>query len=270
MKHLEHQGCRLCYRVRGTGPKIVFIQGTGLHGDGWMPQVEELQRRYTCLTFDNRGMAGSQPGSSTLTVGQMAEDVLALMDAEGWDAAHFVGHSLGGLIALQVALTARRRVLSLGLLCTFSRGHDATRLTWNRFGPGLRSYLGTRRMRRRAFAEFVLPPGLPGDRDEWTAKLAPLFGHDLADHPPVVMKQLAAMRACDLTSGLASLAGLPALVIGARHDRIATPAMVRALAHGLPGSTLVEFDDSAHGVTITRPEAVNALLDIHFKGACPP
>lgn len=265
MKYIEHHGCRLCYRLHGSGPKIIFIQGTGLHGDGWLPQVESLEKSYTCLTFDNRGMAGSQPGSSHLTVRQMADDVLALMAAEGWDAAHLVGHSLGGLVSLELAIREPSRVLSLSLLCTFSRGQDATRLTWKRFGPGLRSYLGTRRMRRRAFAEFVLPPGFSGDRDEWTAKAAIIFGHDLADHPPVVMKQMAAMRAYDATSNLSKLAAMPALVIGARHDRIATPEMVRALANGIPGARLVEFDDAAHGVTITHAAAINALLDEHFK-----
>jgi pimeloyl-ACP methyl ester carboxylesterase len=265
MKYLEHHGCQLCYRLKGSGPNIVFIQGTGLHGDGWLPQVERLQKHYTCLTFDNRGMAGSQPGSANLTVAQMADDVLALMDAEGWESAHLVGHSLGGLVALELALGRRSRVLSLSLLCTFSRGQDATRLTWRRFGPGLRSFLGTRQMRRRAFAEFVLPPDISGDRDEWIAKLAPLFGHDLADHPPVVMKQMAAMRAYDVTSELPKLNGLPVLVVGARHDRIATPEMVRALAHSIPGSKLVEFDDAAHGVTITHAEAINALVDGHLK-----
>ncbi|MFO0940204.1 MAG: hypothetical protein U0930_05500 [Pirellulales bacterium] len=38
-----------------------MIQGTGTHGDAWNPQVERLQSEYQCLTFDNRGMADSQP-----------------------------------------------------------------------------------------------------------------------------------------------------------------------------------------------------------------
>jgi pimeloyl-ACP methyl ester carboxylesterase len=79
------------------------------------------------------------------------------------------------------------------------------------------------------------------------------------------MKQMAAMRAYDATSSLSKLTAMPALVIGARHDRIATPEMVRALANGIPGSRLVEFDDAAHGVTITHAAAINALLDEHFK-----
>ena len=57
-------------------------------------------------------------------------------------------------------------------------------------------------MRRRGFLGLVMAPGeLAGaDLEEVTTRLAPLFGHDLADQPPVVNYQLAAMRACDLTA----------------------------------------------------------------------
>src|SRR6185503_13519228 len=112
----------------------------GVAGSGWMPQVEGLAESCRCLTFDNRGMGESQAvGSGTeqfgapVTVEQMAEDTLALMDAAGIEQAHMVGHSLGGLAALHLALAARMRVKSVALLCTFADGRVATRLTWRMF-----------------------------------------------------------------------------------------------------------------------------------------
>ncbi len=263
----EHRGCHLSYRVEGAGPPVLFIQGSGLHGDGWRPQVGELAKRFCCLTFDNRGMGKSQPYGAPITVEQMAEDALVLMDAQGMNSAHVVGHSLGGLVALHLALSARMRCRSLSLLCTFACGREATRLSWGMFWLGLRTYLGTRQMRRRAFTELVLPKNLltGTDRDAWADKLAPVFGHDLADHPPVVIKQLAAMRAYDATPQLHNLAGLPTLVVGARYDRIARPEVVRALATSVVGSRLVEFDEAAHGITIQCADRINALLTEHFS-----
>jgi len=246
---------------------VLFVQGSGLHGDGWRPQVDELEKHYKCLTFDNRGMGNSQPIGAAITVEQMAEDALALMDAVGWESAHVVGHSLGGLVAQQLALSARKRVRSLALLCTFSQGSAATKLSWEMFWLGLRTYVGTRTMRRRAFVEMVLPPDLLADRDSWAERSAPIFGHDLADQPSVVMKQLGAMRAYDATARLGELAGLPTLVVGARYDRIARLQVVRKLASDIPGSRLVEFDDAAHGVTIQCASKINALLHEHFSRA---
>lgn len=269
IRSIEHRGCRLAYSVRGEGPPVLFIQGVGVHGDGWRPQVDALAARYRCLSFDNRGMGRSQPAGRPITVEQMAEDALALMDAEGWESAHVVGHSLGGPVALQLALSARARVRSLALLCTFARGRDATRLNARMLWLGLRSRVGTRQMRRRAFLEIVMPcdgVGAAG-RDATCERLAPLFGHDLADQPPVALKQLSALRAYDATPRLAELSGTPALVVSAAHDPIAPPEVGRALAAGLTGARYVEIAEASHGVTIQCADEINALLLRHFARA---
>ncbi|MEO6036417.1 MAG: alpha/beta hydrolase, partial [Verrucomicrobiota bacterium] len=91
------------------------------------------------------------------------------------------------------------------------------------------------------------------------------FGHDLADHPPVVMKQLGAMRSYDATPQLGSLVGIPTLVVAARQDRIAKLEVGKALAAGIPGARFVEFPDAAHGVGIQCADEVNALLHQHIS-----
>ncbi|HYH66239.1 MAG TPA: alpha/beta fold hydrolase, partial [Urbifossiella sp.] len=150
----DRAGCRLAYDRRGSGPAVLFIQGVGVHGDGWLPQVEALSDRFTCLTFDNRGVGRSVPAGGPITVDAMAVDALAVLDAEGVAAAHVVGHSLGGLVAAQLALAARGRVTSLALLCTFADGRAAAPLTLRMMWLGLRSRVGTRAMRRRGFASL--------------------------------------------------------------------------------------------------------------------
>jgi pimeloyl-ACP methyl ester carboxylesterase len=266
---LEHQGCRLAYEVEGEGPPVLLIQGVGVHGDGWLPQIEGLRDRFRLLSFDNRGLGRSQPQAGPLTVTRMAEDARALLDAAGWDSAHVAGHSLGGLVAQKLALEHRERVRSLALLNTFPRGADATRLTPWMLWTGLRTRIGPRAARRRAFLSLVMPPAAlrSADLEAMAERLAPLFGHDLADQPPVVMRQLAAMKACDLTPRLPELAGLPTLVLSGAHDRIAPPASGRAIASGIPGARYEVFPEAAHGLPIQLAAAVNDLLAAHFAAA---
>ncbi len=76
---LEHGGCRFTYEVVGEGPPVLFIQGVGVHGRGWSPQVEALSAHLRYLSFDVRGMGGSQPLGLPLSVEQMAADALALL-----------------------------------------------------------------------------------------------------------------------------------------------------------------------------------------------
>lgn len=265
---LEHRGCRLNYRLYGAGVPVLFIQGVGVHGDGWRPQVEQLSEQYHCLTFDNRGMGRSQPVGAPLTIEQMAEDAQALMDRQGWPTAHLVGHSMGGVIALQLALASPARVRSLSLLCTFARGSDATKLSLWMLWVGLRSRIGPRRARRNAFLQIVMPPDelARADRHALAAQLAEIFGHDLADQPAIAMQQLAALRRYDATPRLKELA-LPALVISGRHDRLSPPEIGHAIADGIAGARFVEIDEAAHGAPIQSAREINSLLLEHFAGA---
>jgi pimeloyl-ACP methyl ester carboxylesterase len=56
---IERDGVRLSYSVAGEGPPLLMIQGVGLPGRAWQPQIEALRERYTVITFDNRGVGGS-------------------------------------------------------------------------------------------------------------------------------------------------------------------------------------------------------------------
>jgi pimeloyl-ACP methyl ester carboxylesterase len=265
---VESKGCRLVYHVAGAGPPLVFIQGVGIHASGCNPQVEELSREFRCLTFDNRGIGDSQPvGAAPLTVEQMVEDTLTVMDAAGIESAHIAGHSLGGMVAQQLARRARERVLSLCLLCTSARGKDATRLAPDLIWLGIRSNVGPVRARRAAFLRIVLPDAYIAtqDRDELAQRLADIIGHDLGVPPKITMKQMGALQSFDGRTGLGELAGIRTLVVAATHDRIFPPRFVKALADGIPGAKYTQLD-GAHGVTIQRNREVNALLKKHILG----
>jgi pimeloyl-ACP methyl ester carboxylesterase len=265
-------GAVIAHKAQGTGPPVLLIQGVGVVGDGWRPQVDGLADRFTCITFDNRGMGrstvGKTPQAPAYSVEVLAADALAIMDAHGFDRFHVAGHSLGGCIAQELALGAPGRVLSLAFLCTFHRGRDGAVLTFDMLIRGLRTRIGTRAMRRNAFLELVLPPkALAGrNRAELAARLEPLFGHDLADQPAIVLEQLKALSRYDARERFHQLERIPTLVVSATKDRIAKPASGRALADAIPGAKYVQIDDAGHGLPIQAPDRVNALLAEFWKG----
>jgi pimeloyl-ACP methyl ester carboxylesterase len=284
---VERIGARLhadvVERAPAAAPAVVFVQGTGLPGAGWGPQIEGpsaaegtpgvagagLAADHHCLTFDHRGIGRSSGAGSAFDVPTLAEDTLALMDAAGWDEGHLVGHSLGSLVCLQVAAMAPERVRSLALLCAFGVGADATRLTPWLAWIGARMSLGTRASRRRGFLAMIFPPDALDGRDvEAVARgLEPYFGGDLAVRPRGVAAQLDAMRRFDARPLLPRLAGVPTLVISATRDRVAPPPLGRALAAGIPGARYAEIPDAAHGVVLQKPAEVNAALRAHVRAA---
>jgi pimeloyl-ACP methyl ester carboxylesterase len=258
----------IVYQSTGRGAAVLCVQGVGVAGRGWDPQVEALASRYRVLTFDNRGVGATARGPGPLSIERMAADVWAILDAhtEGIDRAHLVGHSMGGLIALAAALAAPARVRSLALLCTFADGAGPTRPTMRMIALGIPTRIGTRRMRQRAMQRMLFPDDwlLQVDRHALAERLNALFGRDLGASAPIVDEQLKVMGRCDVTPRLSALAGIPTLVVSGRHDPIAPPAFGRAIAAGIPQARYVEFEDASHALTIQSADRVNALLREHL------
>ena len=255
----------------GRGPAVLLLQGVGLVGEGWRPQVDGLRDRFTLVSPDNRGIGGSTILDGRLSIDAMAADALAIMDALGAERFHVAGHSMGGVIAQALALQVPGRVKSLALLCTFARGKQGATLTPAMLVTALRMQIGTRPMRRNAFLEVVMPPEYlrQVDRAALAETLRPLFGHDLAEQPPIAMKQLRAMSRFDARGRLATLGRIPTLVVSAAGDRIARPAFGRELAAAIPSARYVEVEAAGHGVTIQRAAEINGLLAGHFERAEP-
>ena len=267
MAWLENR--HLWYSIEGTGPAVLAIQGVGVAGSGWRPQLHALCDRFTIVSFDNCGVGRSERAASPLTIERMADDALAIADAAVIDRFHLMGHSMGGLIAQQIALTGRNRVKSLALLCTVANGADATRLSARMFVLGLRSRIGTPAMRRRAMIDMIMPVDYVRGTDiaMLAKELGELFGRDLCDQPPIVSEQLNAMSRYSAMPRLRELAGIPTLVVSGAHDPIAPPRLGRALASEIAGARFVEFANASHALPIQCADEVNALLLAHLTRA---
>ena len=259
MSNLKRSDVDLYYELSGNGPPVLFIQGVGVVGECWRPQVRALEQNFQTLLFDNRGIGRSLPCTGSVTIETMAEDARALMDEVGWESAHVVGHSMGGVIAQQLALDRPKRVRSLSLLCTFGRGKDAARLTPWVLWMTLRTRIGTRQMRRRAFLEMLWSADAlrTANINELAAQVGALVGRDLADQPAVLMKQVRALSRHDTLGRLGELAAIPALVVSAEEDPIALPRYGRALAGAIPGAHFEVMPAASHGVTIQHADEVS-------------
>lgn len=119
-------GLALDYEVHGeTGPWVVLVMGLAYARWGWHWNARPLaERGFRIVTFDNRGVGGSDAPPGPYTVADLAADTAGLMDALGIDRAHVVGTSLGGFVAQQVALDRPDLIDRLVLVCTGFGGAD--------------------------------------------------------------------------------------------------------------------------------------------------
>lgn len=244
----------VAYSVAGDGVPVLLIQGVGVAGRAWSPQIDGLERSFQLAWFDARGL-GESPGPVGM-LDDMARDAFEVLDALGWPSAHVVGHSLGGVIAQRMATLHPERVRTLALICTFAVGRAAVSFSPSTVLLNLRTLVGTVSMRRRAFFELVSGPGTPATEESICA-LEGAFGRRLDALPPAAVEQLRVLVSTDLRSELGGL-DLPTLVISASHDRIAPPDQGRQLAEVLGGEHVVV--DGGHAVTVQDPGTINRLL----------
>lgn len=117
MQRVQIDGVALEYETRGSGQPLVFIHGAFI-SDAFLPLLSEpgLTERYELITYRRRGYGGSTRTPGPISVEQQARDCRALLRALNISSAHVVGHSLGGCIALQLALDSPDTVRALALL----------------------------------------------------------------------------------------------------------------------------------------------------------
>jgi len=109
---------RSAVSLEGDGPPLFLIHGIGASRHSWDGVVQRLSQKYRCITYDLRGHGLSPVPPPPYSLDDLVEDLEALRQELGIAKAHFIGHSLGGMIGPAYARRYPERVLSLGLLST--------------------------------------------------------------------------------------------------------------------------------------------------------
>lgn len=268
MSELHVGNAQLHYRVEGSGPAILLIQGVGVCGHGWNPQTEVFRKDFTTIVYDNRGIGRSTYAGQSMSLSELVEDAIRLLDHLNINRAHIVGHSLGGVIARLLALKHPGRVLSLSLLCTFAFGAQAMKPNLRIIWLGTLSRLGTRRSRRRAFLKLLFSRKFLANiknKDQMAKDIGRIVGRDLGANSKIADLQLKVL-ASEKTSQIIEPA-FPVIVVAAEEDPIALPAYNEELARNISRAKYVLLKKASHGVVIENPEIVNPLLLENFRHA---
>jgi len=114
----EINGIKLYYEDNGQGPALIFIHGLGENALSWHFQTTFFNKTFRTIAMDLRGHRGSGDGLAPITLDLLASDVISLLDYLGIEKAHFIGHSMGGVILQEIAARNPERILSIVLSST--------------------------------------------------------------------------------------------------------------------------------------------------------
>ena len=257
------------YDTRGdTGTPVLLIMGFGVPGHMWRNQVQDLAKQHRVAWFDNQGAGSSRSRARRLVrVRDMSAHAVGLMDHLGWDDAHIVGVSMGGMIAQELALGFRDRVRSLSLLVTHAGGLRNLFPSRRSVSLFARGFLGPKQHRSAALERLIYPEEYLATADRARIKRALDKEVTTAGSTRDRVEQLAAILRHRTASRLPELAGLPTLVVKAGKDVLVRPRECHRLHTLIPGSRLVEFEDAGHAIMHQCADRLNETLLEHFSDA---
>ena len=257
--HIHANGIDIHCRVTGSGSWVTLSHSLACDLSMWDEQAALLSARYTVLRFDSRGhgKSGVPPGPYTLE--QMADDVIALLDALGVARTHFVGLSMGGMIGQHLALKAPQRVASLVLADTTSRLPPEVLPLWQE--------------RIRIVSEQGMEAMVEPTLQRWFTELF------RESHPQVMARIGALIRATpaagfigcchavpqiDVNAHLRGLK-LPTLILVGDQDGGTPPSMAQEMHAAIAGSEFEVIAGASHLSNIEQADRFNALL-LDFLG----
>ncbi|SAK43126.1 acetoin dehydrogenase dihydrolipoyllysine-residue acetyltransferase subunit [Caballeronia ptereochthonis] len=261
---IDVDGIRVRYATRGgddaSRPAVLFIHGFGGDLDNWLFNLDALAEKNRVFALDLPAHGQSTPKLPGATLADLAAFVAKFMDAAKIDRAHLVGHSMGGGIAVQMAVDQPERVESVSLISPAGFGDEVN----NAYTEGFVKAESRRELKPVVELLFANPELVSRQMLDDLLKYKRLDG--VSDALSSLNGGLFAggKQSAQPGSKLAAT-GKPVLVIWGGKDQIIPAAHAK---HAPEGATVRVFDDAGHMSQMEKANEVNALLKEHVaKGA---
>lgn len=252
----------IVWQARGAGPALVLVNGYGATGAMWPSAwVDRLAARMTVVTLDLRGGGRSRYAPTPFTIGDLADDVVAVLDEAGIERATVLGLSMGGMVAQELAGRSPARVRGLVLVGTRPPVPAFT-------PPSLASNIALLAppSRRRSLESYY--------RSLWCAATAPGF----ADRHPELIDEMVAQTLeqptprAGLLNQVRAMSGwahpgrlaritAPTAVVHGELDAFSPVANGRAIADLVTGASYDELPGVGHLVPLEAPGVLDAAID---------
>ena len=259
MPKRNFNGAELYYEEHGSGKEtIVFAHSMLFNCRMFDEQVKALKDRYRCLLFDFRGQGQSEVTAAGYDLDNLAIDTAELIETLGNPPCHFVGFSMGGMVALRLAIGRPELLRTLILVDTSADSEGPENQRQAKVLSFVVRWLGPRlaagQVMSLMFGEhFLKDPARQEQVAEWR-------GHFTANDRFGVTRAVKGVIERQSVAGDLDKIQLPTLILSGEEDVATTPEKSHKLQAGIAGSQLVSIPRSGHMTPVEEPAAVNAAL----------
>jgi 3-oxoadipate enol-lactonase len=259
MPTVHANGIDIYYERRGSGPRLLYFQGSGqtLAKSGEM--VDGFAKEFDAVAHDQRGLGQTEIPAGPYEMSDYAADAAALLDAIGWESCRAVGTSFGGMVAQEFAVTFPDRVERLALVCTSPGGDFASYPlhTLADLPPEEAMKLGPKLLDGRFTPEFLAEHA---DARALVEMIAERRGAPATDEERRgEAAQLDARSRLDVLDRLHRIT-CPTIVAAGKYDHIAPPENSEKIAELIPHADL-RFYEGGHIFFLQDPQAIPDVME---------
>ncbi|RLJ67860.1 3-oxoadipate enol-lactonase [Sulfurisoma sediminicola] len=251
---IKANGIDIHYEISGKGPLVTLSHSLASDLTMWDGLAAALAGRYTVLRYDTRGHGATDAPDGPYSFAQLVGDVAGLLDQLSIERTHFVGLSMGGMIAQHFALAHPGRMDKLVVASSSSRTPPEARAIWDE------RIAVARAQGMQAHVEATLGRWFTAS---WRASHPEVMARigALITATPVAGYAGCGAAICDLdlTDKLAAVRA-PTLVLVGADDPGTPPASSEAIARAIPGARLEIVPAASHLLNIEQAATFNRLV----------
>ena len=253
MPKLNLRDINMYYETSGEGDPVLFIHGLGSNSDDWSSQMALFAKTHRTITYDVRGHGRSDKPPAPYSVPLFAADAAALIKTLGIAPVNIVGHSMGGMIAFQLAIDEPELVSAMAIV---NSGPELILRSWKERLIWLQRRLVVRLFGMRKMGEVLGQRLFPEQAQE---EMRRQFIERWATNDK--RAYYAAMQCLVGWSVVESLGNIqcPTLIISADQDY--TPVSLKQkYCQQMPHAALRVIANSRHFTPIDQPAQFNQVL----------
>lgn len=254
MPELKQDAITLHYEISGDGPPLLLLAGMLSDSASWGALYPLLEPHFTIIRPDNRTTGRTAPWDAPVSVGLMAQDAQALMAHLGYDHYHVAGHSMGGLMALELAGMEGGKVASLQVLASGPVRVPRTMAIFDTV-YALRKGTTDQTLWLRALYPWLFSQKFFEDPQSTQIALQAALNYPHAQSLEAMAHQIEALRGYRPRVDLTSLR-CPTQVMFAADDLLIPEDASWTALSKIPGATKVVIPDAGHSLHWDAPEAV--------------
>jgi 3-oxoadipate enol-lactonase len=251
METVEVNGARLAYEVAGEGPPVVLVHAAIADSRQWDREFARLTERRQVLRYDMRGFGRSTPPPGPLS---HARDLLGLMDNVGFERAALIGSSMGGRVAMEIAVAAPERVSALVVIGSGLPGRERSD-ELQAYAEREDELLEAGKIDEAVELNLDVWVRDPEVRDRVREMQLRTFEHDLAVPDAGPEEPIAP----DFAQRLPEISAPTLVLVGGEDVRDHVEATAE-IAAAIPGSSRTVIEGAAHLPNLEKPEEFERLV----------